>query len=63
MKAASGDTDKGGDIRLRAIVEGLSLDMLCVLDLIPRAGGTMPDEGRDMVNSGIGVVMVASICG
>lgn len=33
MKAASGDADKGGDMTLRAAVEGLSLEMLCVLDL------------------------------
>lgn len=33
MKAASGEADKGGDSTLMAAVEGLSLEMLCVLDL------------------------------
>lgn len=33
MNAASGDADKGGDKTLMAAVEGLSLEMLCVLDL------------------------------
>lgn len=33
MNAASGETASGGDMTLCAAVEGLSLDILCVLDL------------------------------
>jgi hypothetical protein len=33
MKAASGVTVDGGETKPRPIVEGLSLEMLCVLDL------------------------------
>lgn len=51
MNAASGDMDRGGDMRLGANSEGLSLDMLWVLDLMERGGVAMPDVGRDMVAS------------
>lgn len=45
MKAASGDTDKGGESRLCPIVEGLSLEILCVLDR-ERRGEPMLEVGR-----------------
>lgn len=32
MKAGSGDTDNGGDMRLAAMVDGRSLEMLWVLE-------------------------------
>ena len=53
MKAASGDTPVGGDIKLCAMVEGLSLDMLCVLDREGTlcGGEAMADEGRDQAES------------
>ena len=53
MKPASGDTDWGGERRLWPIVEGRSLDILCVLDLGKRgdaialgereSDGSLPD--------------------
>jgi hypothetical protein len=53
MKAASGDTASGGDIRLCATVDGRSLDKLCVLDRdgILCRGEARADEGRDVIES------------
>lgn len=58
MKAAAGETESGGDMRLWAMVDGRSLEILCVLDLTPR-GETMPEAGRDMARSGLGAAMMA----
>lgn len=58
MKAAEGDTASGGDMRLWAIVEGRSLEILCVLDLTSR-GEMMPEVGRDMARSPCEVAMDA----
>jgi hypothetical protein len=58
MKAASGDTDNGGDINVWPMVDGLSEDMLWVLDLMCRGGEAMPDEGLDIVESTVNVVML-----
>ena len=38
--AGSGDTDEGGHCKLNPIVEGLSLEMLCVRDLERRGEAT-----------------------
>lgn len=53
MKAGSGDTESGGDIRLCATVDGRSLEMLCVLDRdgILCGGEATPDGGRDKAES------------
>ncbi len=48
MKAASGETVRGGDMRPWPMVEGLSLEMLWVLDRILWGGEATPEEGRDM---------------
>ncbi len=51
MKAASGETDSGGDMKLWPMVDGLSLEMLWVRDrevILVSGGETMPDDGRDM---------------
>ena len=44
-------------MRLWAIVEGLSLEMLCVLDRIGR--GEMPEAGRDMLVSVLGFAIAS----
>jgi hypothetical protein len=58
MKAAEGDTESGGDMRLWAMVEGRSLEILCVLDLTSR-GDMMPEVGRDTAESPFEVAMAA----
>ena len=45
MKAASGETETGGETRpWPPMVDGLSLDMLCVLDLGSRGDATEGDR-------------------
>jgi hypothetical protein len=61
MKAASGDTESGGDIKLWPMVDGLSEDMLCVLDLMCRGGEAIPDVGLDAVESMMDVVMLGAV--
>lgn len=61
MKAASGDTDNGGDIKLWLIVEGLSLEILCVRDRTWRTGETTPDSRRNEDESAMGLAMVAVV--
>lgn len=61
MKAASGDTESGGDIKLWPIVDGLSLEMLCVLDRIFWGGDKMPDDDRDMACSKLEKDMTESV--
>ncbi len=54
MKAASGDTVNGGYMRPWPTVEGRSLEMLWVRDLMCpacRGGEAMPDDGRDIAES------------
>lgn len=63
MKAASGETESGGDIRLQAIVEGRSLDTLCVLERACRDDAALftptgVGEELDIVDSESGVVIV-----
>jgi hypothetical protein len=48
MKPASGETDSGGDMRPKPMVEGLSLDILWVRERILCGGEAIPDDGRDM---------------
>lgn len=58
MKAASGETDNGGETKLWPMVEGLSLEILCVLDLGRRGEAMDGDRARDD-GSGFEPVMVA----
>lgn len=53
MKAGSGDTVKGGDIKLCATVDGRSLDMLRALDREEGIlwGEAMPEEDRGAAGS------------
>lgn len=61
MKPASGDTESGGDIKPWPVVDGLSLDMLCVLDRIFCEGEASPGEVRDMVCSTLEKDMMESV--
>lgn len=51
IKAASGDTVSGGDMKLVAMVDGLSLDILRALEreCVFIEGEMMANSGRDMV--------------
>jgi hypothetical protein len=61
MKAASGDTESGGDIKPWPIVEGRSLERLCVRDRIFWGGDKMPDDDRDMACSKLEKDMTESV--
>lgn len=61
MKAASGDTDNGGDIKLWLMVEGLSLEMLCVRERTCRTGEMTPDSRRNEDESAMGLAMVVVV--
>jgi hypothetical protein len=56
MNAASGDTANGGRTNPYPIVDGLSLEILCVLDLTCR-GDTIPDVGLEGLTSRVGLAM------
>jgi hypothetical protein len=57
MKAASGEMDSGGDIKLCAMTDGRSLEILWVLDR--REGEASPEEaGRDIAGSCTGFILV-----
>jgi hypothetical protein len=57
MKAASGETVEGGDSKLWLIVDGLSLEILCVRDRTCRTGEITPDSRRNEDESGIGLAI------
>jgi len=62
MKAASGETVNGGDIKLYATVDGRSLDMLWALDregILVVEGETTPEDGRDTGESMVEETMAA----
>ena len=63
MKAASGDTVSGGDMKLAAMVDGLSLDILWALEreCVFIEGERMADSGRDMGYSDEGAMFDDSI--
>jgi len=63
MNAASGDTDNGGDVRPGLmIVEGRSLDMLCVRDRgTGRAGGATEDRLEDVGSMTVEAAMTGQI--
>jgi len=62
MKAASGVTEKGGDMRPKLMmVEGRSLDMLWARDLVGNWGVEIPEVGCDAAVEPAVVVAIFAI--